>query len=204
MLSGAGILVIPLFFLFLCATLRKPLAYSCWQALDSALCPDAGMPTACPAKARPLRAMAQRIMMQQLLLRALHTPTTHALRHIEAYLTAFMITGFQTKECFLVTSDEVVLEWALMADKFDMHELCGHCERAMVMCWDSYHKKPELIDQLSSGALQRIAKGLHFTQNRCPTCGYYSNITAHHPTFHKYPDACHISAWRQQKQPTAQ
>ena len=31
---------------------------------------------------------------------------------------------------------KTVLEWAIMADKYDMQELCGHCERAMAMHWN--------------------------------------------------------------------
>ena len=54
-----------------------------------------------------------------------------------------------------------MLAWAVMADKFDMHELCGHCERAMVMHWERFQDRPDLVGQLSSGALQRIAKGLN-------------------------------------------
>ena len=60
-----------------------------------------------------------------------------------------------------VTCDKAVLAWAVMADNFDMQELCGQCERAMVMHWETFQDQSELIDQLSSGALQRIAKGLN-------------------------------------------
>ena len=53
-----------------------------------------------------------------------------------------------------------VLEWAIMADKYDMQELCGHCELAMVFYWEQFQAEPDLVDQLSSCTLQRIAKGL--------------------------------------------
>ena len=54
-----------------------------------------------------------------------------------------------------------------MADKFDMHELRGHCERAMVMCWELFQSKPDLLDQMSYSALQRVAKGLNTTLLAC-------------------------------------
>ena len=117
----------------------------------------------------------------------------HALRHVETYLTCLMDARFKIKACSRMTGetrDEVVLAWAIMADKYDMHELCGHCERAMMMYLEYYHDKPELIGQLSSGALQRIAKGLHFTlvalvastQNHSTMCAgdYKSNEVGHH------------------------
>ena len=90
----------------------------------------------------------------------------HALQHVQVYLTAFMKACFMCKNSSGLieeTSMKNVLTWAVMADKFDMHELCGHCERAMVMYWDTFQDKPDLLDQLSSGALQRIAKGLNGT-----------------------------------------
>ena len=42
-----------------------------------------------------------------------------------------------------------------------MHKLCGYCERAMVMYWNTFQDRPDMLNQLSSGALQRIAKGLN-------------------------------------------
>ena len=77
----------------------------------------------------------------------------HALRHVQAYLTGFMDANFRNKQGSVMTEEtngEDVLAWALMADKFDMHELCGHCERAMAMHWTYFHDKPELAGQLSS------------------------------------------------------
>ena len=97
----------------------------------------------------------------------------YALRHVEANLTALMDADFKCKKycgptgiCTFenrICTFEYILEWAVMADKFHMHELCGHCERAMVMYWEGFQDKPKLLDQLSSGALQRIAKGLNST-----------------------------------------
>ena len=140
----------------------------------------------------------------------------HALRHVEAYLTSFMETHFKTKKFGGLTGetgDKVVLEWALMADTFDMHELCGHCERAMVMYWEHFNGKPKLINQLSSGALQRIAKGLHKTlaglvdslrwHSIVYGAGYTSKKSADKCFPRKYPDAREFTAWRQQKQPAA-
>ena len=77
----------------------------------------------------------------------------HALQHVQTYLTAFMETRFKSKQCAGMieeSCDKVVLEWAIMAEKFNMHELCGHCERAMMMYWECFDDKPELTDQLSS------------------------------------------------------
>ena len=44
-----------------------------------------------------------------------------------------------------------------------MHKLCGHCEQLMMMYWESFQDRPDLLDQLSRGALRRIAKGLNTT-----------------------------------------
>lgn len=60
-----------------------------------------------------------------------------------------------------------------------MHQVRGHCERAMVMHWKHFQDEPHLVDQLSRGALQRIVKGLNETllaergaawpqEDRCP------------------------------------
>ena len=73
--------------------------------------------------------------------------------------------------------DDVVLAWAVMADKFDMQELCGHCERAMVMYWDCFHDKFDLVGQLSSSALQRIAMGLQKTLLESTLHPYASHAT---------------------------
>lgn len=84
-----------------------------------------------------------------------------------------------------------MLSWALMADKFDMHELCGHCERAMMMHWSHFDDKAKLGDQRSSSALLRIAKGLN--QTMLSSTGYsYCNV----------PDVHEFIARRPQKQTT--
>lgn len=136
----------------------------------------------------------------------------HALRHVEAYLTGFMDVRFKTKDGAGLTGetcDKVVLAWALMADKFDMHELCGHCERAMVMYWEHFLDKPELVDQLSSSAFQRIAKGLHKTMATLVESAsnhyndYHYRNQGGHMSFMQYPKVCDFIAWRRQKQPTA-
>ena len=94
-----------------------------------------------------------------------------------------------------------------MADKFDMHELCGHCERAMVMYWESFQDKPHLVDQLSRGALQRTAKGLNWTllaSTEHPSgnvsCSYKEPGKYYTPQ--RYPTVQDVIAWRQQKTPT--
>ena len=115
----------------------------------------------------------------------------HALRRVEEYLTAHMQACYDSKDCndgsiSKKCSTERLLEWAIMADKFDMHDLCGHCERAMIMEWDQFEDKPDLLDQLSSGALQRIAKGLN---KALLVAGRYSR---------QYPDVKDVTAWRRQ------
>lgn len=92
--------------------------------------------------------------------------------------------GGTGKKCY----KKQVLVWALMADNSDMHELCGHCERAMMMEWEHFANKPALADQLSSSAVQRIAEGLLLISGR-----YYPR---------RYPDVEDFIAWRHQKQPT--
>ena len=86
----------------------------------------------------------------------------HALRHVQAYVTAFMAAQFPSKLSSGKTGEmfRVLLPWAVMADKYNMLELCGHCERALVMHWEAYQDSPDLAGQLSSGAIQRVAKGL--------------------------------------------
>ena len=121
----------------------------------------------------------------------------HALRHVEAYLAAFLDARFRNKTTLALckstkTSDiytwRDVLSWAVMADNFGMHELCGQCERGMMMYWEEYHDAPELVDQLSSSALQRIAKGLSRT--------LLSEREARAPQGHKYPSVRDFIAWR--------
>ena len=118
----------------------------------------------------------------------------HALRHVEAYLTAHVKACCDGKECgdgrtSKKCSTEELLAWALMADKFDMHELCGHCDRAMMMEWEHFQDKPEQADQLSSSALQRIAKGLN-----------KALLVAGRHYSRQYPDVKGVIAWRRQKQ----
>ena len=85
-----------------------------------------------------------------------------------------------------------VLKWEIMADKFNMRELCAHCERAMVMHWNYFHDKPELVEQLSSGALTRIAKGLSTTLTKLGSVYSCSKC---------YPEKQDFVAWMEQKQP---
>ena len=100
----------------------------------------------------------------------------HALRQVQAYLTIlleghsqFFATGMCMRRKILVeraTSKKyasTVVDWALMADKYNMYRLGGHCERIMVINWGVFQDHPELVDKLSSSALRRIAKGLHET-----------------------------------------
>lgn len=89
----------------------------------------------------------------------------HALRHVEAYLTAFMRERFQSGHGSAgmagKTCDKTVLEWAVMADKFGMHELGSQGEQAMVMNWECFRYRPDLVDRLSSRVLQRIKRVLY-------------------------------------------
>ena len=117
-----------------------------------------------------------------------------ALQRVQVYLRALMSARFRSKDSAELTGetcDEHVLAWAVMADKYDLHQLCGHCERAMVMHWDHFQDKTKLIDQLSSGALQRVAKGLSATVS-----ANYGRICS----IQKYPSVEHFITWRQQKQ----
>lgn len=108
----------------------------------------------------------------------------HALRHVEAYMTAhmtvrYMSDNYDDGRCY----KKQLLVWALMADKLDMHELCGHCERAMMVEWEHFAYRSELADQLSGSALQRIAKGLLIYGRYYP---------------HRFPDVSDFMAWRHQ------
>ena len=87
----------------------------------------------------------------------------HALRHVQAYMTSFIAVHFIEKLSAGETGEmfRVLLPWAVMADKYNMLQLCGHCERALVMHWERFQDSPDLAGQLSSGAIQRIAKGLN-------------------------------------------
>ena len=115
----------------------------------------------------------------------------HALRHVEDYLSAFMGKRFSTSRespaAIMETYDEVVLKWAVMADVYDMQELCAHCERAMMKHWNFYQNKPDLVDQLGSRALQRISKGLYHTLRPPMGCNYTG----------LYPSVFDFMAWRQ-------
>ena len=90
-----------------------------------------------------------------------------ALRHVDAYLRAFMHTHYtcedrlkrQKGDC----STAELITWAVLADNFELHELCGQCERTLTVNWKRVRDKPAHFEQLSRGALRRIAKGLHAT-----------------------------------------
>ena len=143
----------------------------------------------------------------------------HALHHVHVYLSAFMDARFTGKDCAGLTGetcDKVVLAWAVMADKLDMHDLCGHCERAMVMYWESFQDKPALLEQLSSGALQRIAKELNKSLT-APAVHQWSSAASGFDAYltvtnrpaegmikcskQGYPGVREFIAWRRQKQP---
>ena len=115
----------------------------------------------------------------------------HALRHIEDYLSAFMDKRFsnsrESAAAAMETYDVSVLKWAVMADVYDMQELCAHCERAMMKHWSFYQDKHDVVDQLSSRALQRIAKGLYHTLRPPMGCSYTG----------LYPSVFDFMAWRQ-------
>lgn len=102
----------------------------------------------------------------------------HALRHVQAYMTALMAAQFPSKLSAGKTGEmfRVLLPWAVMADKYNMLELCGHCERALVMHWERYQDSPDLAGQLSSAAIQRIAKGLNKTLWASQTAARYPDV----------------------------
>ena len=79
-----------------------------------------------------------------------------------------------------------------MAEKFEMHELHDQCERAIVMHWECFQDRHDLVNQLSSSALKRIAKGLNRALFASTS---YSNQT--------YPDVREFAAWRKEKERTA-
>ena len=118
----------------------------------------------------------------------------HALQHVQVYMAAFL-DAFQKNNRWAAMTAETVIRcvvlWAVLADKFDMHELCGRCERALVIKWKTVEDRPDLAGQLSSSALQRVAKGL----NR-------ALLAAAGPYNLKYPDAQQFIAWRKGEQPT--
>lgn len=84
----------------------------------------------------------------------------HALQHVATYLTAFMDARFAGYDSAKTDEGSCTVKelttWAAMADKFDLRELCGHCERTLL----KIQEFPASLDRLSHGALQRIAKGL--------------------------------------------
>ena len=141
----------------------------------------------------------------------------HALQHLGTYLVAYVQRRFfsaSTGGAFGAACKRNLLTWAIMADKYDMQELCGYCELALIKYWERFHDTPELVDQLSSGALQRIALGLNkallASQRRLP--GQYPD--PEHPDLHapypdvqellrfQYPGVRDVIAWRQAKQPS--
>ena len=127
-----------------------------------------------------------------------------ALRHVEAYLADTVDAQYNTKtsdempereggelfDCQGFLNDETVLDWALMAEHFGMHDLHDQCERAMVMHWECFQDRPDLVDELSWPALQRIAKGLNMAL--LATARSTCNI--------RYPDVRDFAAWREGKQ----
>ena len=118
----------------------------------------------------------------------------HALRHVAAYLTAFMDAKFGCCDVDPANvegtcSMDDLVTWAVLADRFDLHELCGHCERTLLFNWEKVQDKPAYFDQLSRGALHRIAKGLHatlFAERRAGSSGG-----------RKYAPVSDFVAWRQ-------
>ena len=122
----------------------------------------------------------------------------HALRHVEAFMAAFLDAHYTSKAAkpgamFTWRSAftwQDTLDWAVMADKFDMRELRGHCERAMVLHWKSFSRSPGLVDQLSRSALQRITKGLNAM--------LVAEREARGTQGHKYPPVRDFIAWGKQ------
>ena len=124
----------------------------------------------------------------------------HVLRHVEAYLATFMaplgkMSEVEPGKPGLCTSGHFV-DWAVMAEKFDMHDLRGHCERAMVISWHLFQNRPNLLDKLSCSALQRIARGLHKT--------LLASEKRHPDSALDYPAVQEVIAWGKHKEPAVQ
>ena len=121
----------------------------------------------------------------------------HVLRHIEAYLTAFMDLFKKSGRIPTTKAGEGpcafkdFMKWAVMAEKFDMHELHGHCERAMMTCWEYYQDRLHLLDKLSCSALQRVAKGLNRT--------LLAAVKRRPKSAPEYPAVKEVIAWGQHK-----
>ena len=114
----------------------------------------------------------------------------HALRHAEAHL-AVMVEVWKSRaersaQQLAGLTDQDVVDLAVMADKFDMHKLCGACERAMMVQWGTFAGYDQVM-QLSVGALKRIATGLHMTLQ-----------ASLEPEERAYPAERDMVAWRQQ------
>ena len=114
----------------------------------------------------------------------------HALRHAEAHLAVMVeVWRYRTERSaqqLAGLTDQDVLDLAVVADKFDMHRLCGACERAIMMQWGKFAGYDQ-VKQLSVGALKRIATGLHTTLQACSE-----------PEQRAYPAERDMVAWRQQ------
>ena len=117
----------------------------------------------------------------------------HALRHVDAYLRAFMDAHYTCKdrskrqEGGCCTAE--LITWAILADNFELHKLCGQCERTLMVRWDRVQDKPAHYDRLSHGALRRIAKGLHATLLAEKSAGAKQGWM--------YPPVSDFIAWRQ-------
>lgn len=138
----------------------------------------------------------------------------HVLEHIEGYMAAFLEENYKTKEEVVESGGSPFTfihasNWAVMAEKFDMHQVHSQCKRAMVMYWEYFQDNPHLVDPLSRGALQRIAKGLHGTllastdhPSSHVSCSF--KAAGKFCTPHKYPPVQDFIPWNQQKTPTTQ
>ena len=136
----------------------------------------------------------------------------HALQHLGTYLVAYVQRRFfsvSTGGAFGAACKRNLLTWAIMADKYDLQELCGYCELALIKYWDRFHDTLELVDQLSSGALQRVALGLNKTLsasralvNQLSRQPCFQNAPYPEARESEYPDVREVIAWRQRKQPS--
>ena len=130
----------------------------------------------------------------------------HVLQHVEAYMTAFILNFKKSCRIEPVKADtpgggptctfKETLDWAVMADKFGLHELRGHCERALMLSWNWFQDRPDLLDNLSCSALQRISKGLNTT--------LLALEKGHPESALEFPAAQEVIAWGQRIQPTEQ
>lgn len=82
-----------------------------------------------------------------------------------------------------------------LSESLGMCDLSAQCEHAMVMHWENKNMTPCLTDQLSKGALYRIASGLSWVK-----CKYSDKLAKDSITFEpEYPDIGEFMEWKPAK-----